>query len=133
MGFLKTNSIRIFFIIFAIGFGSQAGVPVNYGGDEISDACSTAAQVVNLSNGPDGFLAVKDSPNIKAKRIDKILNGQSLWICEDSADGLWFGIVYTSKENLDCAVSSSIKERKAYKGPCKSGWVSKKYVKVLAG
>tara|TARA_B110001454_G_scaffold122548_1_gene114389 strand:- start:4712 stop:5110 length:399 start_codon:yes stop_codon:yes gene_type:complete len=112
---------------------AQAKVPVKYGVDENVDACSTLGHVEHLSSGPDGFLAVKDAPNIKALRIDKIFNGQKLWICDESKDGKWLGVVYTSDAKLNCGVSSPIETRKKYPGPCKSGWVSKKYVTVDAG
>ena len=70
--------------------------------------------------------------NIRAHRIDKIFNGQKLWICEESKDGKWLGVVYPSNQKQDCGVSSPIKKQKSYDGPCKAGWVSKKYITILA-
>ena len=72
---------------------TESRASVSYGGDESLDACSTLAKVSHLSDGADGFLAAKDSPNIKAKRVDRIFNDQSLWICEESKDGNWLAIV----------------------------------------
>jgi hypothetical protein len=106
-------------------------IPVNYGGDENTDACSTLAQVANLSAAENEFLAVKSAPSLKAKRMDKIFKGQSLWICDENKD--WYGIVYSRDEKQDCGVTSPVVKRKSYSGPCKSGWVHKKYVKPLAG
>ena len=132
MNVLKVHLVLTFSLLL-ISLKSAADTAVSYGGDESLDACSTLARVSHLSNGADGFLAVKDSPNIKAKRVDKIFNDQSLWICEESKDGNWLGIVYDSSEKKDCGVTTAIEKRRAYKGPCKSGWVSKKYVEPMAG
>jgi hypothetical protein len=111
----------------------ETKIPVSYGGDEEVDACMTFAQVNNLGTGSDAFLAVKDEPNLKADRIDKILSGKRVWICEESKDGKWFGVVYPVDEKDDCGVTKSVKDRGPYLGPCKSGWISKKYVTVVAG
>lgn len=132
MSFLKTNFVLAFCVL-VIAFKSEAKVSIHYGGDEILDACSSFAQVDHLSKGPNGFLAVKDAPNINSGRTDKIFNGQKLWICEESKDGKWVGVVYSSDEKQNCGVSSPVEKKKPYDGPCKSGWVSKKYVTLLAG
>lgn len=125
--------LGIVFYFVVISTVSIAKVAVQYGNSDDLDACATIATVSGLSNGSDGFLAVKDSPNIKAKRIDKIFNGQTVWICESSKDGNWLGVVYDSTGKKECGVTSPIEKRVPYKGPCNSGWVSKKYVKILGG
>lgn len=132
MSFSKICFALVFFLL-VVSLKSEAKISVYYGGDENIDACSSLAQVNHLSKGPDGFLAVKDAPSIKAYRTDKIFNGQKLWVCEESKDGKWLGIVYSPNEKQDCGVSSPVEKRKPYNGPCKSGWVSKKYVTLLAG
>ena len=48
---------------------TESRASVSYGGDESLDACSTLAKVSHLSDGADGFLAVKDSPNIKENEL----------------------------------------------------------------
>jgi hypothetical protein len=116
----------------ALTANAGAQIPsVNYGGDEIVDACGTYAQVVNLGKDPSEFLAVRNAPNIKATRTDKLSEGQFMWICDEQKD--WYGVVYTKEDRDDCGVSSVVMQRKAYAGPCKAGWVNKKYVKIVAG
>ncbi len=135
MHILKFFLIALSYSLLIVGFRIEAKTSVHHGGgDGILDPCMSLAQVNNLGKGPDAFLAVKDEPNLKAKRIDKIFSGQKLWICEDSKDGNWYGVVYPTTENQDCDVNNiSIKNRKTYTGPCKSGWVSQKYVTIVAG
>lgn len=110
---------------------SDAGTAVKYGGEPELDACSALGQVANLLESGDGFLAVRQAPSVKAKRLDKLVNGQTLWICEEVEN--WFGIVYDKSGKLDCGVSTPVNKRKPYSGPCRSGWVSKKFVTPIAG
>lgn len=127
--------LKSFFFLFltVLAHANDLKRPVNYGADPEMDACGSLAEVYNLSDGPDGFLAVKEGPNLKATRLDKILKGQKLWVCEVSQNGQWFGIVYPSTPTQECGVTSAIPKKKAYTGPCKSGWVSKKYINIIAG
>jgi hypothetical protein len=120
----------VFYAFCSLSFGAE---PVTYGGDQNLDACASFGHVANLSKTSDGFLAVKDSPNIKTKRIDKIFNDQKVWICSESKDGKWFGIVYSTDSQIDCKVTENIKVKKPYNGPCKSGWVASKWVTIDAG
>lgn len=126
------STLLVFAFCFLLPNFSNGKTEVHYGGDENVDACSAFAEVARLSVGPDGFLAVKDDPNLKAVRVDKIYNGQKLWICDSSADGMWLGIVYSKDPALGCKVTHAEKQKKPYRGPCKSGWVSARYVQVLA-
>lgn len=137
-------NIKIIFVVIIFSYlhkGVQAQqapkiitkVSIQYGSEDGEfDACPTLGHVEGLSQGPDGFLAVKEAPDLKAIRTDKLVNKRKLWICETSKDGNWFGIVYPEKEE-DCGVTKGISPRKDYQGPCKSGWVSKKYVVIDAG
>ncbi|MGE0632835.1 MAG: hypothetical protein AB7O96_10520 [Pseudobdellovibrionaceae bacterium] len=111
----------------------EAKVPIQYGGAENLDACSSIAMVDHLGKNPKEFLAVKDAPNLKALRTDKLLQNKKIWICEESKDGKWFGIVYPAKDDQDCGVTKVVEIKKAYDGPCKSGWVNKKYITIVAG
>lgn len=128
---LKKISLAVLLFSALMAEAKEKTVAVKYGGDENTDACSTLAMVTNLGEGKDEFLAVKAAPNLKATRTDKLLKNQSVWICEEQKD--WYGIVYTQDEKKDCGVTKAIKDKKEYGGPCKSGWVSKKYVEPQAG
>jgi hypothetical protein len=126
---LRFTILILFFCASAVLAASDKD-PVQYGGDENLDACPTLAQVTNLSEGKDEFLAVKAAPHLKATRLDKLHRGQSLWICQEKKD--WYGVVYSTGQNQNCGVTQAVKTKKVYDGPCKSGWVSKKFVELVA-
>lgn len=103
--------------------------PVNVGNGTPKDldACSLG-QVANLNPNGDGFLAVRNAPSTKSKMQYKIYNGQSVWMCDQSKNGKWIGVIYT-KKGIDCG----LEKRGNYKGRCYQGWVSAKYITVIAG
>lgn len=108
-------------------------IPVIVGGDNNLDACPSLGVVSGLKSEGNGFLAVRSGANFKYALIDKLLEGQKVFICNVSTDGNWFGVVY-SRENIDdCGVSTPVTPAQPYKGKCKSGWVDAHSIKVLAG
>ena len=42
-------------------------------------------------------------------------------------------IVYPATEDRDCRVGTPWPKREAYEGPCKRGWISARFLKMLAG
>jgi hypothetical protein len=109
--------------------------PVKIGGDEMLDACGGNSIVVGLNPRGDNFLAVKAGPSLNAKRIDKLGPNTEVYLCEQTADGAWSGIVYdgSGKWTARCGVTSAVATRRSYTGPCQSGWVSSKYLELIAG
>ena len=105
-------------------------VPVVIGSDSISDACSGVGVVKGLNPSGDGFLAVRDGPGAAFARIDKLHNGERVYLCVES--GSWYGIVYT-KTGQTCNVSTPWRESSPYTGPCRSGWVHKRWIGLFAG
>jgi hypothetical protein len=105
-------------------------VPVIIGGDAGFDACGSSGVVVGLDPSGDGFLAVKSGPGLSYSRIDKLYNGEQVYICGET-DG-WFAVVYT-KIGRNCNVSTPWPIKLPYTGPCRSGWVFKRYVRGTAG
>ena len=105
-------------------------VPVIIGGDTSLDACSSNGVVVGLDPNGDGFLAVKSGPGLSYPRMDKLYNGEQIHICGETDS--WFAVVYT-RARRDCNVSTPWPIRLPYTGPCRSGWVFKRYVQVTAG
>lgn len=95
---------------------------VMIGGDENSDACGTLAKVVANSS----------IYTLKKGKLDKhpMEKSATVLICEETEHH--FGVVVKEKAK-DCGVSRAIEERKTYPGPCKSGWIEKKSVKLQAG
>jgi hypothetical protein len=114
---------------------SNFTTPVRYGGDDMLDACDSNSIVVGLNSQGDNFLAVKAGPSLKAKRIDMLGPSAEVYPCDSSADGQWVGIVYDGdgKWTARCGVTSAVVPRQRYRGPCQSGWVSAKYLKLIAG
>jgi hypothetical protein len=105
-------------------------VPIVIGGDQGLDACGGVGRVAGLDPHGDGFLAVKAGPGISYARIDRLYNAKQVYLCVEK--GNWWGIVY-SKTRQKCNVSSPWPAAMPYTGPCRSGWVHRKWIKLLAG
>lgn len=110
--------------------GSAPDVPVPVGGVAEIDACPGLGFVSGIRT----FLAVRTGPGVSYRQTDSLNDGHMLFLCSESADGQWQGVVYASKPGLqDCGVSSPTPQAQPYQGPCKSGWVRSTWVSVLAG
>jgi hypothetical protein len=61
--------------------------------------------------------------------------GARFYVCARSLDQKWFGIVHDESGALAprCGVSDPVAATRAYDGPCRSGWVSSAFVKLIAG
>lgn len=112
---------------------SDRGVPVHVGGDRLLDACGTQGRVTGLDPAGDNFLSLRSGPGGKPFReLARLHGGQIVTICEER--GMWLGIVYApGGAGADCGVSVPIERARAYRRPCRSGWVHKRYVEVVAG
>lgn len=127
---------------------AEKPVRIGEGGPRF-DACQAVGRVQGLRGGT---LPVRIAPFDAAKQKAAIGEGQQLWICTRSHDQQWFGIVYDdgvvgdiegAEENSatpvaakgpgDCGVSSPVRSKRDYDGPCKSGWVESTFVKLVAG
>ncbi|MBV5309820.1 hypothetical protein [Chromatium okenii] len=108
-------------------------VPVMIGGDTDVDACGAVGEVRGLDDfRGDGFLSVRKGPGSQYLEIDRLHNGDQVYLCNDR--GNWAGIIYSTGGNLSasCNVSSSIANKQSYRGPCKSGWAYMKWLKLIA-
>jgi hypothetical protein len=109
----------------------SGSVPVYIGDDPGLDACLSWGEVQGLHHSK---LAVRRGPGVDYEQVDELDNGQGLYLCDASAEGDWIGVVYrTGESEPDCGVTSPVPERRAYDGPCKSGWVHRRWVRVIAG
>src|SRR5215468_4931063 len=72
----------------------RPAVPVMITANEDGDACANGV-VHGLDPRGDGFLAVKAGPGLGYKRIDKLYNGEQVYLCGFKGD--WFAIVYTKQ------------------------------------
>lgn len=93
------------------------------------DPCSNGV-VAHLNPHGDGFLAVKSSPDLRSKRIDKLFNGQNVYVC--GGRGEWLAIIY-SRSRTDCAVRTNWVKTLPYTGPCRSGWAHRRWIEIWAG
>ena len=125
--------VGMFVLIAEPALGQQVHVrprvPVIVQASGVTDACAYGV-VFGLAAGGDGFLAVKAGPGLRYGRIDKLYNGEPVYLCADAGD--WWGIVYTRKL-LDCKISTPWPRTLPYAGPCRSGWARKKWIRLTAG
>ena len=112
-----------------------------------TDACPSVGRVTGTNPRGDHFLNVRGGPSIKAAIRDRLKHDASLIVCDGTKDGKWLGVIYgendilgvehgdasEEKPDRDCHISSPVKRPRAYPGPCKSGWVSSKFVEIVAG
>lgn len=97
------------------------------------DACLSQGEVAGLDSNGDNFLTVRAGPGRDARDIGRLRPGHVVNVCE-SANG-WLGIVFgpAGRADEDCGVGSPVPRPQAYDGPCHSGWVAARYVRVVAG
>ncbi|HST36133.1 MAG TPA: hypothetical protein VLK25_05840 [Allosphingosinicella sp.] len=109
-------------------------VRIGFNGPEL-DACPSQGAVSGLNPRGDNFLTVRRGPGADAGAAGRLGGGHLVNICETSADGQWLGIVYTRSPALDrdCGTGAPVPRVRAYRGPCLSGWVAARYVRVVAG
>jgi len=114
---------------------SAKPVRIGEGGPRF-DACQSVGEV---GRHVSGSLPVLSAPFDAAEKIDSLSPGQIVHICTRSIDQQWFGIVYDKPSDpanstpVDCGVSSPVRAKRNYDGPCKSGWVESTYVVLVAG
>jgi len=121
-----------------VGVGVMSGLAsavqaqaVRVGGSADFDACGSVGVPTGLNPRGDNFLAVRAGATSRATMRDKLRPGQRFYICGQR--GGWVAIVYSKRRGADCGVSSPIARRQAYRGPCRSGWVYRKFVGDFAG
>lgn len=96
-------------------------------------ACSAAGTSRNVEAGQG--LQVRAAPFESAAESGTVPAGARFFVCTRSHDQRWFGVVFEEGGTLSpsCGVSRPISSRRNYEGPCRSGWVSSAFVKVIAG
>ncbi|WP_108790682.1 hypothetical protein [Erythrobacter sp. Alg231-14] len=114
-------------------FGVEAR-PVRIGHDGPDfDACGSYGTITGLNPDGDNFLSVRSAPSIDAEELDRLTTGTGVSMC-DSANG-WIGIVYegSGTAGTDCGVGSPVSNERDYDGACRSGWISERFVELVAG
>ncbi len=97
-------------------------------------ACAADGTTRNVEAGEP--LAVRAAPFDNSSQAGAIAAGSRFFICSRSLDQKWFGIVYDDQSPglaPRCGVSEPVTPSRAYEGPCRSGWVSSAFVKLIAG
>jgi hypothetical protein len=107
--------------------------PVMVGGEAEFDACGGVHKVTGLKAKGDNFLSVRAAPSVKGKELGRLKMGQLVWSCDTAQEGEWIGVVYERVPGQDCGVGTAIERRRAYAGPCASGWVSGRFLELVAG
>ena len=109
----------------------QVGSP-----DEEIDACSVGAIRAGRADGA-RRVAVRSGPGARYPAVDSLPSGTAFHSC-DAAEG-WVGIVYRRETDPpdstgSCGgLSSPIAVRRAYDGPCRSGWIASDAQEITAG
>ena len=99
-------------------------------------ACNATGMTRNLAQGE--TLPVRAAPFDTAPETGRVPAGSRFAICSRSHDQKWLGIVFDEAgpgqwgTGQDCGVSAPVTSRRAYEGPCGSGWVSSPFVKLAA-
>ncbi|MEA1015474.1 hypothetical protein [Sphingosinicella sp. LY1275] len=109
-------------------------VPVRIGEQGSSfAACGAFGTTRHLKAGQ--ALPVRVAPFDGAEEVGEIAAAGRFFVCTRSHDQRWMGVVYDNGGTLDerCGVLSPVSARRAYDGPCGSGWVSSAFVKLVAG
>jgi len=97
------------------------------------NACATVGTTRRIAPGE--RLPVRTAPFDNAAEAGGIAAGSSFFVCSRSLDQRWLGVVFHDNGSLDesCGVSRPVPARRAYDGPCRSGWVSSASVRLTAG
>lgn len=105
-------------------------VTIGKDGPEL-DACGAIGVIVS----PDAQTAeVFNTTQGWRDRLDRLPAGRAVWLCDTKAE--WAGIVYPADADGDlgdCGVASPVPAPRAYRGPCRSGWVLAARVQAEAG
>jgi hypothetical protein len=96
---------------------------------DLDDPCSNGV-VRGLNPRGDGFLSVRAAPSASRREIGRLYNGRQVYVCQTR--GAWYGIVY-GRPGGDCGVTTPWIRRLPYTGPCRSGWVARRWVEIWAG
>ena len=97
------------------------------------DACLSQGEVTGLNPRGDNYLTVRAGPGRDARDIGRLGPGHVVNVCEERNG--WLGIVFGPAGSLgeDCGVGSAIPRPRPYDGPCHSGWVAARYIRIVAG
>jgi hypothetical protein len=102
-------------------------VSVQFGGEADYDACAGIAIVTGVN--PGSVLNVRAGPGLGFRVTAGLRPDAEVILC-DERDG-WQGIVF-ALDRRDCGTGETVVPRRAYTGPCGSGWVHGSYLRLTA-
>ena len=96
-------------------------------------ACASVGTTRHVE--PGASLPVREAPFEAGAATGAVPAGARFFVCSRSHDQKWLGIVYDQAGDLSpsCGVSEPVTTRRAYDGPCRSGWVASAFVRLVAG
>lgn len=96
------------------------------------DACQALGRVEGLRGRA---LPVRSAPFDRAAEAGTLEEGARVYICTRSIDQQWLGVVIpgSGDDAPDCGVTSPVRTKRNYDGPCASGWVESNFVQLIAG
>src|SRR5215472_17375489 len=80
-------------------------VPIVIGGDKEFNACTGTGEVILLDSKRDGFLPVQSGPDRPYREIDRLFNGNKVFLCDQR--GMFYAVIYSESHELtqECGVS----------------------------
>ena len=106
-------------------------VPVLLGNDPNMDACPSMARPNLPRGGADGFLSLRAGPGTAWPEIARLRPSTLMFECEGS--GIWAAVIVRPDGGGDCAIPTPARKLTQYKGPCRHGWVARRYLETVAG
>lgn len=108
--------------------------PVRIGESGAGFAACASRGTTRRVVGEDEALEVRAAPFEAARSVADLPAGSHFFVCSRSLDQKWFGVVFdeAGAASPACGVSRPVASRRAYEGPCRSGWVASIYVKLTA-
>ena len=102
-------------------------VPVKIGaaGPDI-DACPSLGELKDRT-------VVRIRPDSGSAKVIELTRGSRVHVCGATKDGKWTSVVIALDGVIDCQVSTPVSRPQSYRGPCTSGWVATKVLRVVAG
>ena len=106
-------------------------VPVVLYPSDDMDACASVVRPKLPRGGADGFLSLRAGPGTAWPETMRLRASDRMYACT-SANG-WQSVVVRPAGGGDCGVSTNVRVRRRYTGPCRSGWVAERYLETIAG
>ena len=132
IGLSKASLAVLAALLSTMNASGQGTTQVLVGGESDFDACGSLGQVIGLDPAGDDFLSVRAGPGSQTSELDRLGPGRLLTVCDER--GNWLGVVYPPQgTDANCGTGSPQVERTPYRGPCRSGWVHRGHVEIVAG